>query len=120
MTTYAKRKLKYSRNENFNLLHYVKWDRIVTLTGALSGLRVTLSYLRPMMMIYHTPDEQANHYTVSGQISTSPGHFKLAPNVWLFQHPVMVKSASVLNIIDNNIKIKSIKSNQRKIVSYDD
>ena len=34
MTTYAKRKLKYSRNENFNLLHYVKWDRIVTLAGA--------------------------------------------------------------------------------------
>ena len=33
MTTYAKRKLKYSRNENFNLLHYVEWDRIVTLTG---------------------------------------------------------------------------------------
>ena len=32
MNTYAKRKLKYSWNENFNLLHYVKWDRIVTLT----------------------------------------------------------------------------------------
>jgi hypothetical protein len=35
MTTYAKRKLKYSQNENFNLLHYVEWDRIVTFTGAL-------------------------------------------------------------------------------------
>jgi hypothetical protein len=36
-----KRKLKYSRNENFNLLHYVEWDRIVTLTGAQAdwGLR---------------------------------------------------------------------------------
>jgi len=34
MTTYAKRKLKYSRNENFNLLHYVEWDRFVTLAGA--------------------------------------------------------------------------------------
>ena len=34
MTTYAKRKLKYSLNENFNLLHYVEWDRIVTVTGA--------------------------------------------------------------------------------------
>ena len=45
MTTYAKRKLKYSQNENFNLLHYVEWDRIATLTGATSGLRVTLSYL---------------------------------------------------------------------------
>ena len=33
MTTYAKRKLKYSRNENFNLLHYVEWDRIVTPAG---------------------------------------------------------------------------------------
>ena len=42
MTTYAKRKLKYSRNENFNLLHHVEWDRIVTLIT--SGLRVTLSY----------------------------------------------------------------------------
>ena len=30
MTTYAKRKLKYSRNEHFNLLHYVELDRIVT------------------------------------------------------------------------------------------
>ena len=30
MTTYTKRKLKYSRNEHFNLLHYVEWDRIVT------------------------------------------------------------------------------------------
>ena len=45
MITYAKRKLKYSRNENFNLLHYVEWDRIVTLTGRTSGLRVTLLYL---------------------------------------------------------------------------
>ena len=34
MNTYAKRKLKYSRNEYLNLLHYVKWDQIVTLTGA--------------------------------------------------------------------------------------
>ena len=45
MTTYAKRKLKYSGNENFNLLHYVEWDRFVTLAGSKSGLRVTLSYL---------------------------------------------------------------------------
>jgi hypothetical protein len=45
MSTYAKRKLKYSRNENFNLLHYVEWDRFVTLAGSKSGLRVTLSYL---------------------------------------------------------------------------
>ena len=34
MTRYAKRKLKYSRNENFNLLPYVEWDRFVTLAGA--------------------------------------------------------------------------------------
>jgi hypothetical protein len=27
MTRYAKRKLKYSANENFNLLSYVQWDR---------------------------------------------------------------------------------------------
>ena len=41
MTRYAKRKLKYSLNENFNLLPYVEWDRFVTLTGAQaeSGLR---------------------------------------------------------------------------------
>ena len=30
----CKKKLKYSRYENFNLLHYVEWDRNVTLTGA--------------------------------------------------------------------------------------
>jgi hypothetical protein len=34
MTRYAKRKLKYSHNENFNLLPYVECDRFVTLTGA--------------------------------------------------------------------------------------
>jgi hypothetical protein len=36
-----KRKLKYSLNENFNLLPYVEWDRFVTLTGAQAewGLR---------------------------------------------------------------------------------
>jgi hypothetical protein len=47
MTRYAKRKLKYSRNENFNLLPYVEWDRFVTLTAnwSTSAMRVTLSYL---------------------------------------------------------------------------
>jgi hypothetical protein len=42
-----KRKLKYSRNENFNLLHYVEWDRIVTLTGAQAdwGLRYRIYVL---------------------------------------------------------------------------
>ena len=45
MTRYAKRKLKYSLNENFNFLPYVEWDRFVTLAGSKSGLRVTLSYL---------------------------------------------------------------------------
>jgi hypothetical protein len=41
MTRYAKRKLKYSLNENFNLLPYVEWDRFVTLTEAQAewGLR---------------------------------------------------------------------------------
>ena len=34
MTRCAKRKLKYSRNTNFNLLPYVEWDRFVTLTEA--------------------------------------------------------------------------------------
>ena len=29
MTTYAKRKLKYSRNENLYLLHCDEWDRFV-------------------------------------------------------------------------------------------
>jgi hypothetical protein len=45
ISPYAKRKLKYSRNGIFNLLHYVEWDRIVTLTGRKGGLRVTLSCL---------------------------------------------------------------------------
>ena len=41
MTRYAKKKLKYSLNENLNLLLYVEWDRFVTLTGAQAdwGLR---------------------------------------------------------------------------------
>ena len=30
MTRYGKRNLKYSLNENFNLLPYVEWDRFVT------------------------------------------------------------------------------------------
>ena len=34
MTRYAKRKLKYSVNEQFNLLPYVEWDQFVTLTVA--------------------------------------------------------------------------------------
>jgi hypothetical protein len=37
MTRYTKRKLKYSVNENFNLLPYVECDRFVTLTGAQAG-----------------------------------------------------------------------------------
>ena len=37
MTRYAKRKLKYSFSENFNLPPYVEWDRFVTLTGAQAG-----------------------------------------------------------------------------------
>ena len=45
MTRYSKRKLKYSLNENFNLLPYVEWGRFVTLAGNKSELRVTLSYL---------------------------------------------------------------------------
>jgi hypothetical protein len=39
------KELKYSRNEHFNLLHYVEWDRFVALAGSKSGLRVTLQYL---------------------------------------------------------------------------
>ena len=39
MTRYAKRKLKYSLKENFNLLPYIEWDRFVTLTGAQGGMR---------------------------------------------------------------------------------
>ena len=45
MTTYAKRKLKYSRKENFNLPQYVEWDRFVILAGSKNGLWVTLLYL---------------------------------------------------------------------------
>jgi hypothetical protein len=37
MTRYAKIKLKYSLNENFNLFPYDEWDRFVTLTGAQAG-----------------------------------------------------------------------------------
>ena len=37
---------KTSRYESLRArLHYVEWDRFVTLAGSKSGLRVTLSYL---------------------------------------------------------------------------
>ena len=51
MTRYAKRKLKYSLNENFNLLPYVEWDQFVTLAGSKSGLRV--GYV--INLFYHFP-----------------------------------------------------------------
>ena len=46
MTRYAKRKLKYSLNENFNLLPCIEWDRFVTLTGAQAewGLRYRIYF----------------------------------------------------------------------------
>ena len=43
MTRYAKRKLKYSLNENFNLLPYVEWGRFVTLSGAQAECYVIVS-----------------------------------------------------------------------------
>ena len=43
MTKYATRKLKYSLNENFNLLPYVEWDRFVTLTGPQAKCYVIVS-----------------------------------------------------------------------------
>ena len=52
MTRYAKRKLKYSLNENFNLLPYVEWDRFATLARSKSGLRVTLSYLDVVLLMF--------------------------------------------------------------------
>ena len=47
MTRYAKRKLKYSLNKNFNLLPYVEKDRFVTLNGAQAewGLRYRIYML---------------------------------------------------------------------------
>ena len=58
MTTYAKRKLKYSRNEHFNLLHYVEWVRFVTLAWSKSGLMVTLSYLGKILPILLKVNDQ--------------------------------------------------------------
>jgi hypothetical protein len=52
MTRYAKIKLKYSLNENFNLLPYVELDRFVTLTGAQAewGLRNRI-YMMSCMVV---------------------------------------------------------------------
>jgi hypothetical protein len=58
MTKYAKRKLKYSRKEHFNLLHYVEWDRFVTLAGSKSELRVMLSYLGKILPILLNLNDQ--------------------------------------------------------------
>jgi hypothetical protein len=53
MTRYASRKLKYSINENFNLLPYVEWDRFVTLTGAQAESYVIVSSNK--ILIYVNP-----------------------------------------------------------------
>jgi hypothetical protein len=60
MTRYAKRKLKYSLYENFNLLPYVEWDRFVTLTGAQAewGLRYRI-YMRYCTAVDNRKDEKA-------------------------------------------------------------
>ena len=45
MTTYAKRKLKYSRDENFNLLHCVECDLFVTLAVQATESNIIVSIL---------------------------------------------------------------------------
>jgi hypothetical protein len=45
MTRYAKRKLKYSLNENFNSLPYVEWDRFVMEHKRNEGYVIISNYL---------------------------------------------------------------------------
>ena len=56
MTRYAKRKLKYSFNENFDLLLYVEWGRFVTLTGAQAewGLRYRIYAVNRALFYIHS------------------------------------------------------------------
>jgi hypothetical protein len=66
MTRDAKRKLKYSRNENFNLLPYVEWDRFVTQTGAQAGDFVFGNcFLSAMAPYVYSPDGRSLSIYVS-------------------------------------------------------
>jgi hypothetical protein len=77
MTRYAKRKLKYSVNENFNLLTYVEWDRFVTLTGAQAecGLRYR---------IYRVPTQKLNKKCVYVSILNIILKYAVGTCLWLY------------------------------------
>jgi hypothetical protein len=47
MTRYAKRKLKYSLNENFNLLPYVEWDAGILMQLAIFSAFEIVVYIIP-------------------------------------------------------------------------
>jgi histidinol phosphatase-like PHP family hydrolase len=66
MTRYAKRKLKYSLNENFNLLPYFEWDRFVTLTGAQAESREeNLSFINNYIKLFGIPTSKESAFAPS-------------------------------------------------------
>ena len=81
---------KTARYESLRaLLHYVEWDRIVTLAGSKSGLRVTLSYLSPLPLPLFLlkikwlfPLCKNNFLAIV--IIFSPCHYYLNVNFWHF------------------------------------
>ena len=70
MTRYAKRKLKYSLKENFNLLPYVEWDRFVTLTGAQAEYVIvsTMLYIKFRTLPSLVPYNNVVHSVLYGGI----------------------------------------------------
>jgi hypothetical protein len=94
MTRYAKRKLKYLLNENFNLIPYVEWDRFVTLTGAQAewGLRNCIyiilftsklgaqvaQWVRTLDLTTHTSLSPIRHGFALGFVNYKKGCIRLA------------------------------------------
>ena len=90
MTRYAKRKLKYSLNENFNLLPYVEWDRFVTLTGAQAewGLRYRIYGHWYNIVVYFTKKVPFRVPTILGEFNgkiCSEWPQNASPTIWNFK-----------------------------------
>ena len=78
MTRYGKRNLKYSLNENFNLLPYVEWDRFVT--------QALEFQTPPFFLIWTLP--RLWYGSLSGSISLN--HLSIFYNILCYNSPVLL------------------------------
>jgi hypothetical protein len=119
MTRYAKRKLKYSLNENFNLLPpYVEWNRFVTLTGAQAewGLRYPIHRHSnsgpPFFLIWSLP--RLWYGSLSGSISLN--HLSIFYNISCYNSLVLLTfvSRSSCRITYIYIKVWNNRQNTKR------